>query len=101
VAARSITIAPATNGWVVSVGCWVLVFENTETLSLELGRYLRNPDEVEKEYIQRYIPNSGEVPMPVESAAYGGAQANRNAMLDRPIGGGSVDQFPIGLRQGR
>lgn len=47
---RQITIHPALNGYVVTVGCQNLVFEKTETLLSELKDYLADPGKVEQYY---------------------------------------------------
>lgn len=52
---REITIKPALNGFYVRVGCQTLVFTSIEVLIQELALYLKNPDHVEKIYIETSI----------------------------------------------
>lgn len=47
---RTITITPVLNGWVVNIGCTVVVFEDIKKLCGEIQRYYKNPEGVEKEY---------------------------------------------------
>jgi hypothetical protein len=52
---RDIIITPVLNGFKVHVGCQEVVFTSAEKLCLELGRYLADPDTVEKEYFEKSI----------------------------------------------
>ena len=56
------------NGFIVTAGCQTLVFERSESLLKELGRYLDKPQEVEKEYLEKY------------------------GMIGQPLGGCDVEQ---------
>ena len=47
---RKIEIQPVLNGFVVTAGCTVVVFESVEKLTTELRSYLTDPDAVEKQY---------------------------------------------------
>ena len=47
---REITIRAVLNGYIVNVGCQIVVFQNRDYMMRELLRYLENPDEVEEEY---------------------------------------------------
>lgn len=49
---RDITIRPAANGFIVSVGCQTFVFENVAVLTSEIQRYLSNPEEREKHWME-------------------------------------------------
>ena len=49
-----ILIVKVTNGYLVNVGCRRVVFETTEKMLSELERYLKNPRQVEKEYLEKY-----------------------------------------------
>ena len=51
--ARAISIQKVLNGYTVVVGCRVVVFEKQEVMLKEIGRYLDNPAEVEKEYLSK------------------------------------------------
>ena len=50
---RQIVINQALNGYVVNVGCKVVVFETREKMLSELDRYFKNPAEIEKEYLEK------------------------------------------------
>jgi len=52
---REITIRTVLNGFVVQVGCQTVVFENKDTMLTEIGRYISDPDGVEKDYIAKSI----------------------------------------------
>ena len=42
------------NGFIVTVGCKTLVFEDQHNMFDELNRYYNNHKEVEKEYLEKY-----------------------------------------------
>lgn len=48
-----ITIMTVLNGFTVNVGCKTVVFETREKLLSELERYLKNPQQVQKEYLAK------------------------------------------------
>ncbi len=48
---RDFTVRAVLNGYVVNIGCQTLVFNNPAALCDEIERYLRNPQAVEKEYL--------------------------------------------------
>ena len=50
---REITIRAVLNGYIVNVGCQIVVFQNRDYMMRELLRYLEKPDEVEEEYTTR------------------------------------------------
>jgi len=47
---REIRINPVLNGWVVTVGCQVVVFNDLQRMTQEIGSYYLNPEETEKRY---------------------------------------------------
>uniref|UniRef100_A0A6M3LJQ4 Uncharacterized protein n=1 Tax=viral metagenome TaxID=1070528 RepID=A0A6M3LJQ4_9ZZZZ len=49
---RDVLIKPALNGFVVDVGCQRVVFTTVDELLVELGHYLRQPDETEQRYLK-------------------------------------------------
>lgn len=51
---RTITINKAMNGFIVTVGCQTLVFEDADTLLEQLDDYLRNPKATETAYLELY-----------------------------------------------
>ena len=56
---RPIAITAVLNGYIVSVGCQQVVFNNTETLITELRVYLADPEDTEKRYND--LPNARHV----------------------------------------
>ena len=50
---RELIIVKALNGFIVRVGCRNVVFETQEKMLKEIGRYLDNPMNVEKEYMNK------------------------------------------------
>lgn len=52
---RKIVIEPVLNGYRVRCGCQELVFEDRDTLLIQLGKYLSNPTEVERDYLANSI----------------------------------------------
>lgn len=50
---KTITICRQLNGFVVVVGCRNVVFESQEKMLKEIGRYLDDPQKVEKEYLEK------------------------------------------------
>jgi len=55
---REIHIKPVLNGFIVTVGCSVVVFTSIDDLCKELNRYHSAPEQVEKEYQNRAINKS-------------------------------------------
>lgn len=64
-----ITIKPAKNGWIIKVGCSTFVSTDKDGMLHEIGRYIDDPDKVEKEYSERAVnsPSSREA-QPTASA---------------------------------
>lgn len=52
---RSFTVTPVLNGYVVSVGCQVIVFTSGIDLTNAISAYLDNPDMVEKSFTEDSI----------------------------------------------
>ena len=52
---KDVLISPVLNGWIVTVGCSKVVFTQKMVLLAELDRYMGNPDEVEKEYMEKAV----------------------------------------------
>lgn len=50
---NEIKIQKVLNGYIAKVGCKTVVFEGKEKLLVELARYLSNPAQVEKEYLEK------------------------------------------------
>ncbi len=55
-----VRITGVLNGFVCKIGCQTVVFDNIETMLAELGKYLRNPSEMEKRYVKSSL-NSGKL----------------------------------------
>ena len=53
---HSITINQVLNGFIVQIGCKVVIFETREKMLTELERYLKNRKDVEKEYLEKEKP---------------------------------------------
>lgn len=49
---RSISITPALNGWIVQVGCKILVFNDINVLTAELNNYYANPQQTAKRFLE-------------------------------------------------
>jgi hypothetical protein len=49
---RELTIAPVLNGYVVRVGCQVVVFNSREALLAELDAYLKDPRGHEEKFVK-------------------------------------------------
>lgn len=61
---RTITIRPALNGWIVDVGCQVIVFTDKEVMLKELSDYIDDPQGVEKRYIANAVNKDLDPPRP-------------------------------------
>ena len=51
---KDLTIKKKMNGFAVEIGCQELVFESKRKMLDELGRYIDDPEAVEKEYTDKY-----------------------------------------------
>lgn len=49
---REINIRPVLNGFVAQIGCQSLAYTSVDKLVLDLGAYLRDPEETEKRIIK-------------------------------------------------
>lgn len=71
--AKSLRVAPVLNGFVIYIGCQIVVLKSVQELACEISRYYTNPASVEKEYIKNAVNNAeapppiGEFPPPYES----------------------------------
>ena len=50
----NVSIQMVRNGFIVSVGCWTLVFEDREKMLAELTRYYQDMQAVVAEYMEKY-----------------------------------------------
>lgn len=51
---RDVTISAVMNGFVVKVGCQTLVFQKQREMLETLDRYLTNPENVERQFVEQY-----------------------------------------------
>lgn len=79
---RDVKISKVMNGFTVGVGCQTLVFESRDGLIAALDAYLRNPEEVEKQFTAKYGYANVE-PTP-DMAMQGGCSAN--TAVPTPVG---------------
>lgn len=84
-ALHELRITKVDNGWIVKAGCMTFVFDSAEKLSLEIARYLNNPNEVSKEYMEKY---SGQAAGNLAGAAMGinGADMAEEVPRNRTVG---------------
>ena len=59
---RDITIHAVLNGFEVKVGCQTVVFTDITEMLKEIKRYLKNPETVEKEYLEKALNAKHVVP---------------------------------------
>ncbi len=52
---RDVTIHAVLNGFEVKVGCQTVVFTDATEMFKEIKRYLKNPVEVENEYLEKAL----------------------------------------------
>ncbi len=55
---KEIKIKPANNGWIIEIGCGTFVAEDKTHMLREIGRYIDDPAEVEKEYGAKKVNNA-------------------------------------------
>ncbi len=79
---RDVKISRVMNGFVVKVGCQILVFQSQSELMRELDKYLANPDETEKRFVGEFGLQGSEVA--VANQAYDAAPPNYPA--GSPVG---------------
>lgn len=63
---RTIKIEPVLNGYIVTVGCQRVVFDNPTALAMKLQRYLMEPEAMEREYMTQSINRDLLLPRPPE-----------------------------------
>jgi hypothetical protein len=71
---KEITIRPALNGFVCSVGCQTVVASSISDLVVGISDYYRNPAETEKKWLScalnKTMNNVAEVPCPPPTTQY-------------------------------
>ena len=80
--AKPISINQVDNGFQVSVGCKNLVFTSREQLIAELSAYLANPEQVEKQYAEKY----GWEPLPGVAEQCNTMRPTQESYPDTPVG---------------
>lgn len=48
---KEVRVRPILNGFVVAVGCAEIYFLSIEELCVEIARYAKDPDRIEKDYL--------------------------------------------------
>jgi len=69
---RTVTINAVGNGVIVAVGCQTFVFEDVTKALLELSRYYASPEQVEKEYTEKFKLFNGAPEPQAPPVRYGG-----------------------------
>lgn len=78
--AKTIVVSPVLNGFVVTVGCQKVVFDNLKLMKEEIYRYYLDPESVEKEYLSYAInkPDAApELECPIDIATTSMPTVNR------------------------
>lgn len=83
---REIKIKAALNGYIATVGCQTLVFNERAVMLKELDAYLEKPDETEKRYREQAV-NRDLLNIPTATAALNEASPANEAA---PSGAGSL-----------
>lgn len=52
---KNVTIRPVLNGWICRVGCSEVVFTDRKAMLLDLDAYIKNPQAVEKTYLDNAV----------------------------------------------
>jgi hypothetical protein len=52
---RPITIAAVLNGWIVTVGCQTVVYQDRNQLTSDLDAYLKDPDATEARFLKTAV----------------------------------------------
>ena len=55
---RTLMIDPVLNGFIIKCGCQKVVFNSLDAMVKEIYRYFKNPEQVEKEYVENAINHS-------------------------------------------
>ena len=66
--ARRITIEPGLNGFSCKVGCHTIVFTNVDALAASIAQYYKDPERVEKQFIEQAVNKMNAMPPPQEYA---------------------------------
>lgn len=80
---RNIRIVPVLNGFIVEVGCQTLVFNRIEDVAEKLVAYQKNPEAVEKLFIENSVNNTmSNQPMVAEPERYRGHPSTCGTVAD-------------------
>lgn len=80
---KDIKISPALNGFIVKVGCQMVVFESVNALIDNLRSYLTSPVEVEKAFVDNAINAKFTMGAADAGAATAGAAASGGGLVGR------------------
>ena len=69
---RTLMIDPVLNGFIVKCGCQKVVFNSLNVMAEEIKKYFKNPEQVEKEYMDNAINRPGQPEIAAEEAAHSG-----------------------------
>lgn len=88
--ARSMTITPVLNGFIVEVGCQKVVIGSIPILMHEIGRYYTNPDIVEEDYMKNVVnrPCKLEFNPPPGKAVLVSSEDRKDPLKQKPDVGG-------------
>lgn len=84
--AKSMTIRPVLNGFIVTVGCQTVVVTSTTRLAREIERYYNCPKEVEEEYLKDAVNKYIDQPIPAMQPAYISTGIGTIGLPDTPPG---------------
>jgi len=76
---RTLMIDPVLNGFIVKCGCQKVVFNSLNVMAEEIKKYFKNPEQVEKEYMDNAInrPGQPEIAVAVEATHSGNMEGSR------------------------
>jgi len=60
-------IDPVLNGFIVKCGCQKVVFNSLDVMAEEIKKYFKNPEQVEKEYMNNAINRPGQPEIAAEA----------------------------------
>ena len=64
---RTLMIDPVLNGFIVKCGCQKVVFNSLDVMAEEIKKYFKNPEQVEKEYMNNAINRPGQPEIAAEA----------------------------------
>jgi hypothetical protein len=80
---RKFTVEPVLNGYIVSIGCKVVVFDSKEKFLIAIRAYIENPDRTEKEFLASALyPDTVSSLAPTRSPEGYDTQADAHVICD-------------------